>query len=148
MLPDGRLVTYVQMARGLRFAHGTLRLDDLAPSTIWVMGGSVTTVGQVSTGAFLDLWRDSREGSSAQAAQGRLALLDADAHLLGDPVLRLSAPRIAGSGVAYDVEIASGVIPGSSGACVLFINPADDDDLAAGRRPTGGIGLASMSGCA
>jgi hypothetical protein len=134
LLTDARLVTYVQLARGLHYDQGALRLEDLAPSTIWVRRGGTTTVGQVSTGAFLDLWWDSPDGPSAHAPRARLTLLDPDAHLLGDPNLRLSGPRITGSGITYDVESVSGVIPSGSGACVLFINPPDDDPRAAAGR--------------
>lgn len=125
LLTDAPLVTYVQLARGLHFDNGALRLDDLAPSTIWVRRGGTTKLGQISTGTFLDLWWDSPDGPTAHAPRARLTLLDPDAHLLGDPILSLKGPRITGSGITYDVDIVAGVIPSDSGSCVLFVNPPD-----------------------
>lgn len=118
-------VTYVQLARGLRCARGALRLEQLAPATIWVLDEPTTTVGQMSTGAFLDLWWQPHEGTGAPSPIARLRLLGADTHLLPDPLLLVRAPRISGSGLTYDVEVLSGVVPGRAGGCVLFINPTD-----------------------
>ncbi|GAA3810682.1 hypothetical protein [Cellulomonas soli] len=116
-------VAYVQLARGLRYARGALRLEQLAPATIWVLDEPTTTVGQISTGAFLDLWWQPHEGVGAPSSVARLRLLGADTHLLGDPLLRVRSPRITGSGLTYDVEVLAGVVPGRAGGCVLFINP-------------------------
>ncbi|MGN8247049.1 hypothetical protein ACTHAM_000720 [Cellulomonas soli] len=124
-LPGGPRTTYVQLARGLRCAGGTLRLEQLAPATIWVLGDPTTTVGQVSTGAFLDLWWQRHEGTGVWWSIARLRLLGAGTHLLGDPALRVSAPRITGSGLTYDVEVHAGVVPARAGGCVLFIDPPD-----------------------
>lgn len=129
---EGEPATFVQMARGLHLRHGALRLDDLAPSTIWILHPSSELVGQFSTGEFLDLWCVLYDAPRNRAPRARLTLLDPDAQLLGDPVLLVSSPRISGSGLTYDVKVLSGVIPEDSGSCVLFIDspfrePRTDD---------------------
>jgi hypothetical protein len=57
--------------------------------------------------------------------RGTLSLLDPDAQIAGRAVVELRAPRLTADGLAYDVEILEGIVPGSSGACVLFLEWSD-----------------------
>ncbi|WP_395695272.1 hypothetical protein [Nocardioides sp.] len=114
---------YAQLARGLHFAGGTLTLLDVSPSTIW-MSPVPRRLGFLRTGAFLDLWADVRLPGSpgVRRVEGTLALLDADSRLAGDARLALSNPRVTTSGLTYDVEVTTGLVPAGSGACVLFMD--------------------------
>ena len=40
---------------------------------------------------------------------------------LGRAVLELSDPRMSASGLTYDARVVDGIVPGESGACVLFL---------------------------
>jgi hypothetical protein len=57
--------------------------------------------------------------------RGTLSLLDPDAQIAGPAIVELRAPRLTADGLAYDIEILEGIVPGSSGACVLFLEWSD-----------------------
>ena len=112
---------YAQLARGVRCAEDTLTLVDLSPSTIW-MSPAPRSLWFLPTGAFLDRWDEAQPAdTSARRIQGTLALLDADSQLTGDARLMLSRPRMTATGLTYDVEVQTGLLPSKSGACVLFL---------------------------
>jgi hypothetical protein len=132
----GSALTYVQLARSLHVDGQVLTLENLAPSTVWLLSGAEEQVGNIATGTFLDLWWEPTSGLSSTLPRAVLALAAAEAQVLGDSVMLLSSPRISGSGIQYDVEVLEGVLPGRSGACVLYIGPVDpkSPDQGTGRR--------------
>ena len=118
-------VTFVQVAGGATADARSLTLTDLSPSTIWVLHGTLTRVGHLATGTFLDLWGDPRSGLSSCRLRAVLGQADPGAQLLGAPVLTVASPRISGSGVGYEIEVLSGVLPLDIRSCILFIGPGD-----------------------
>lgn len=129
-------VTFVQIARAAVLSGNQLTLEDLEPTTVWLANGQRERVGHMATGTFLDLWWHPESGLAASALRAVLGRADPDAQLLGDPVLRLRAPRISGSGVQYDVEVLNGSLAGRAGACVLFLGPGDAVRVSAPTDPT------------
>lgn len=127
------LLTYVQFARGMRWSGHSLTLVDLAPGTIY-LSSSMGLLGVFSTGDFLDAW--SRIGSTGQGprALAVLSLMDACRTLLADAELVVSAPTISGDGLCYSAELLSGVLPGASGSCVLFVDAVPSGRFRAGER--------------
>ena len=118
-------VTFVQVARAAVLAGNTLTLEDLEPTTVWLAHDLGERVGHMATGTFLDLWWHPESGLASGGLRGVLGRANPDAQLLGDPVLRLRAPRISGSGLQYAVEVLNGALAGRTGACVLFLGPGD-----------------------
>ncbi|WP_404388666.1 hypothetical protein [Humibacillus xanthopallidus] len=118
-------VTFVQVAGGAMADARGLTLTDLSPSTIWVLHDTPQRVGHLATGTFLDLWWDPRSGLSSCRLRAVLGQADPDTQLLGAPVLTVASPRISGSGVGYEIEVLSGVLPADIGSCILFIGPGD-----------------------
>lgn len=116
-------VTFIQVAREARVDGHRLTLLDLAPTTIWLLARPTERVGHMATGTFLDLWWDpaSRLGSAALMAD--LGQADPEASTVDPCIFRVSAPRISGSGLRFDLEVLSGALPPHSGACVLFVGP-------------------------
>ena len=107
----------------MRYDGRTLILVDLSPSTIWLSRVREPGVGYLPTGDFLDLWRapGPATASTRQRVRATLALLDADARVVGDVSLLLGEPRVTVAGLAYDARVVEGLPPASSGACVLFL---------------------------
>ena len=123
---------FAHIAPSLHFDGQTLTLVDLSPSTIRMSrpqpsAGGAPELDYLPTGAFLDRWTDrAREvGPAGCRMRGTLSLLDPDAQIAGRAVVELRAPRLTADGLAYDVEILEGIVPGSSGACVLFLEWSD-----------------------
>lgn len=114
---------YAHISRGMLCDGRSLTLVDPSPSMIWLSLEPVSGLGYVPTGAFLDLWADPARLSDhrARRVRGRLALLGAAASLAGDATLVVGRPRVTASGLTYDVEVLEGMVPASSGACVLFL---------------------------
>jgi hypothetical protein len=118
-------VTFVQVGRAALLVGKTLTIEDLEPTTVWLARDHTDRVGHMSTGTFLDVWCHPESGLTSNALRAILGRANPHAQLLGDPVLRLRAPRISGSGLRYDVEVLNGALAGRSGACVLFLGPGD-----------------------
>jgi hypothetical protein len=123
---------FAHIAPRMRFDGRTLTLVDISPSTIWMSRsrlpeGDAPALDYLPTGAFLDRWTDrAREaGPAGCRMRGTLSLLDPDAQIAGRAVVELRAPRLTADGLAYDIEIHQGIVPGSSGACVLFLEWSD-----------------------
>ena len=118
-------LTFVQVARGVAFTGSTLGLLDLAPVTVFVGPPASGSLGHVTTGAFLDLWWAAADVPGRESERrGVVSLVDPETMPRYDALVRLSRPRIHGSGLRYDAELVEGVLPPSSGSCVLFIHPA------------------------
>ena len=122
--------TFIQVARAAVLDRNWLTLEDLEPTTVWLTHGDEERVGHMATGTFLELWWHPESTLSSSGLRAVLGRADPDAQLLGDPVLRLRAPRISGSGLRYDVEVLSGAMARRAGACVLFLGPGDVDTTA------------------
>jgi hypothetical protein len=140
---DGPGLTFIQVARGMKFEGHTLTLVDLAPTMPYVASSPPTFLGHISTGAFLDLWvTDRLTATGPPERPSVLSLADPTISPLSDALLLLARPRIHGTGLRYNVTVLGVALPASSGACVLYVNAgsaeADGGSFAApdaGRRP-------------
>lgn len=129
-------VTFVHVARAAALAGNQLTLEDLDPTTVWLDHDHGERVGHMATGTFLDLWWNPASGLASAGLRAVLGRADPDAQLLGDPVLRLRAPRISGSGIQYDAEVLNGALANRIGACVLFLGPGDVKPARTSEGPT------------
>ncbi len=127
-----KVEVFAHIAPRMRFDGRTLTLVDISPSTIWMSEavrepGHAPEIDYLPTGAFLDRWTDRARavGPAGCRMRGTLSLLDPDAQVAGRAVVELSAPRLTADGLAYDIEVLEGIVPGSSGACVLFLEWSD-----------------------
>lgn len=133
---DGAGLTFIQVARGMRFEADALTLVDLAPTMPYVASPPPAFLGHISTGAFLDLWLDA--GLTTPGSPGRpsvLSLADPTIAPFGDAVLLLTRPRIHESGLRYSVTLLGGALPAYSGSCVLYVNAGSAERMANG-QPT------------
>lgn len=139
---------FAHIAPRMHFDGRTLTLVDISPSTIWMLRpldrpGHSPELSYLPTGAFLDRWMDrSRDVAPAGCRmRGTLSLLDPDAQIAGRPVIEVRDPRLTAEGLAYDIEVLEGIVPGDSGACVLFLEwsdppgPGDPHQPPPSRRP-------------
>lgn len=122
-----RDLVFVQMARSFGFTGSAIDLLDLSPITLCIGPPPARSLGHVTTGALLDLWSSDDAGSGAPR-QAVIALVDHGIRPWSDTPLLLTAPRIHDSGLRYDVRLVDGVLPPTSGACVLFIAGAHRKD--------------------
>jgi hypothetical protein len=123
---------FAHVAPRLCFDGRTLTLVEISPSTLWMCRpglacGQSAQLDYLPTGFFLDRWTDRARGVGRADChmRGTLSLLDPDAQIAGRAVIELRAPRLTVDGLAYDIEILQGIVPSSSGACVLFLEWSD-----------------------
>jgi hypothetical protein len=128
MAADVSAEVFAHVAPRMRFDGQTLTLVDLAPSTLVMTRpleppGDAPQLSYLPTGAFLDRWAEQARNAvpSGCRMRGTLSLLDPDAQVAGRAVVELRSPRLVVDGLAYDVEVLEGIVPASSGACVLFL---------------------------
>jgi hypothetical protein len=120
---EGTSRTFILVARGMRYDGRHLELVDLAPTMPYVHGWR-PVLGHVTTSAFLDAWTSDLLGPDGEGPWRPcvLALADPTIAPTSDVHLRLARPRIFGTGLRYDASAVGGVLPASSGACVLYVN--------------------------
>jgi hypothetical protein len=110
----------------MRYENRTLLLEELAPATIVLSEVTAGRVSHLHTSAFLDAWweahRGSADASSSASAQAVLTLLDGGARQAGDVVLSVQEPRISGAGLRWTVDVIEGVLPSTSGSCLLCVD--------------------------
>jgi hypothetical protein len=138
---------FAHIAPRMCFDGRTLTLVDISPSTIWMSqtlrtNGHAAELDYLPTGAFLDRWADRAQeaGPGGCRMRGTLSLLDPDAQIAGRAVVEVRTPRLTADGLAYDADVIQGIVPGSSGACVLFLEwdahrPGDPSHPPPPRRP-------------
>jgi hypothetical protein len=119
---DGTRITFVQVARGMRFSGRSLVLVGLSPTMPYFDAHAPAALGHVSTGAFLDWWRGGDFVSAEVARPCVICLADPLRVPFGDAVVHLARPQVQGTGLAYAIELVEGALPESSGACVVYIN--------------------------
>lgn len=118
-------LTFVQIARGCAFTGSSLVLLDLAPVTVCIGPAPEAALSRITTSAFLDLWWLAAETTVGGSQRGAvIALVDPDRRAYGDARVRLSRPRIHGSGLQFEADLVQGQLPASSGSCALFLDPA------------------------
>ena len=116
-------LTFVQVAAAARIDGHRLTLLDLSPTTLWLHGAGPERVGYMATGTFLDLWWGPESGLATAFLEAELGPADPEVATSVPVAFGVGAPRISGSGLQYDVEVLTGVLPQHCGACVLFIGP-------------------------
>lgn len=125
-------LTFVQVAAGAHVDGHLLTLCDLAPTTLWLRGGGREPIGYMATGTFLDLWWGPQSGLATTFLEADLGPADPEVATSAPVVFGVGAPRISGSGLQYDVEVLTGVLPRHCGACVLFVGPGSHPMRTAG----------------
>jgi hypothetical protein len=120
---DGEQTMYVHSARGMRFDGHRLVLLELAPSTVYLTGQPARIMGHLPTGMFLDRWYADAGSYPTQPVAAVLSLLEIENRNARDVHLQAALPRIAETGLVYEVTVLNGDIPAAPGGCTLFIRP-------------------------
>ncbi len=121
--PDDEQTMYVHSARGMRFDGHRLVLLDLAPSTVYLTGQPARIMGHLPTGMFLDRWYSDAGNNPTRLVAAVLSLLEIEDRHARDVHIQVALPRIAETGLVYEITVVSGSLPAQSGGCALFIRP-------------------------
>ena len=114
---------YVQSAQGVTSSDDEFTLHDLAPSTLMFSDRPERIVGHLTAAQFVDGWGHGENSFLDDPPNAVLSFLEEGDEIPEDVVVTITNPRLAGADLTYDATVLEGQIPGSSGACSLFIDP-------------------------
>jgi hypothetical protein len=116
---------FVQNSTGMQYdkAKGTLRLKDIAASTLFFTDRPVRMAGHYHTrDEFLPLWTEGPDSFAKNPPNATLSVLEVGNPDLHNAVVTLRNPRMHGKDLVYDIKIVEGTVPQAAGAAVLFID--------------------------
>jgi len=116
---------FVQNSTGMQYdkAKGTLRLKDIAASTLFFADRPVRMAGHYHTrDEFLPMWSEGPDSFAKNPPNATLSLLEVGNPDLKNVVINIRNPRLHGKDLVYDIKIIEGTMPQAAGAAVLFID--------------------------
>jgi hypothetical protein len=128
---------FVQTARGLTTADGTITLKALSPSTLYFADRPQREVGHMSTEHFVNVWDEGENSFADDPPNAVVSYLDPKHEFPEDTVVVLREPRLEGGDLTYSVEVLDGTLPKETGPVALFIDPFG--------RPLSPVSVAGMN---
>lgn len=128
---------FVQIARSVTSEESTLTLQDVSPSTLYFSDRPERVVGHMTTDQFVDQWSEGPNSFLEDPPNAVLSYVGAGEDIPSDAVVVLRDPVASGSSLSYSIEVLDGVVPSTSGAVTLFIDPLG--------RPLSPVSLAGMN---
>ena len=116
---------FVQNGTGVIFdtAKGTLRLKNVAPSTLYFSDRPVRLAGHLQTREqFLPLWGETPDSFVKDPPNATVSMFEAGKQDLVNVVVKLERPRMEGNDLIYKITVLDGKPPKSAGATALFID--------------------------
>ena len=114
---------FVQTAQGIVSEGGTLKLQGVAPSTLYFSDRPKRVVGHMSTTDFVDLWGEGDNSFEEDPPNAVLAFLEPDDQAPEDAVVVIKQPRLENGQLSYSIETLDGTVPTHTGPVTLFIDP-------------------------
>ena len=104
-------------------AKGTLRLENVSPSTLFFTDRPVRMAGHYHTrDEFLKLWNEGPDSFAKNPPNATLSILEPGQPDLQDVVVNIRNPRMEGHDLVYDFKLIEGTPPKAGKAAVLFID--------------------------
>ena len=113
---------FVQLAGGVTTQDGTMRLDHVAPSTLYFSDRPERVVGHMTTEQFVDQWGEGPDSFLADPPNAVLSFADTTGEM-EDAVVILRSPSLEGDSLRYSIDVLEGTVPQAAGPCTLFIDP-------------------------
>lgn len=111
---------FVQNAKSVSFAKGTMTLRGISPTTIAFSDRPERLAGSLPTSQFLPMWSEGHDSFLKDPPNATISVLGDDQ--VSSLVVVLRNPRFSGSNLTYDIEILEGVPPKHDGPASLFID--------------------------
>jgi hypothetical protein len=111
---------FVQNARGIAYADGTLTLKGISPVTVMFSDRPERIAGHMATARFVPFWGEGKDSFLKDPPNATLSFLEDEA--LADAVVELQDPNLAGDDLSYRVKVLEGEIPAQAGLASLFID--------------------------
>lgn len=111
---------FVQNAQEAAINNGNLTLKKVSPTTIFFSDRPERIAGHLTTREFVPFWSEGKDNFASNPPNATLSVLQESK--IGDVVLELRNPKLAGDELSYDVTILEGTLRDPGGACSLFID--------------------------
>lgn len=111
---------FVQTSHSMSFENGKLTLHTLAPTTLFFSDRPDRVTGHITSQEFVESWDKGPDSFKSNPPNAVLSIFHPD--MVSDIVVELKEPVLAGSQLAYTVEILDGEMPSSGGPSALFID--------------------------
>jgi hypothetical protein len=117
---------------GATLADGKLTLTGVTQNAIIFADRPYRAAGHVHTSEFIKQWDEGKDSFAKDPPNATISVFTKDGKSVEDAVVVLSAPKVDGTSLTFDVSVLEGEIKGADGAASLFI------DWFAARGPAGG----------
>jgi hypothetical protein len=109
-------------ARGATLADGKLTLTGVSPNTIVFADRPVRAAGHVTTAQFVMQWDEDKNNFAANPPNATVSVLGGAGDEVRDAVVTLTAPKLEGDALVFDVAVLEGSLDGGAGPAALFID--------------------------
>ncbi len=127
---------FVQVAQHSKSSDGVLTLTGVSPSTLYFSDRPERVVGHMTNEQFVDGWSLGDNSFASDPPNAVLSYIDPGDDRPEDCVLVLRDPKVDSDSIQYSIDQLEGLVPQSSGACTLFIDPLG--------RPLSPVSVAGM----
>ena len=114
---------FVQTARGIESADGTLMLRGITPSTLYFSDRPERVTGQMATTDFVDLWGAGENSFEADPPNAVLSFLEPGGEVPEEAVVVITEPQLGDGDLSYSIDVLEGAVPARTGPVTLFIDP-------------------------
>jgi hypothetical protein len=111
---------FVQTAKNVSFANGSMTLHGVDPMTICFTDRPERIAGHMPTTKIIPMWGEGKNSFTADPPNATLSMFSGDN--VSNVVVTLRNPRLSGDDLTYEVRSLEGTPPAQGGACSLFID--------------------------
>ena len=108
-------------ADGATLADGKLTLTGVSPNSIVFADRPVRAAGHVMTAQFIMQWDEDKHNFAIDPPNATVSVLGGDGSDVSDAVVTLTAPKLEGGTLTFDVTVLEGSL-GGSGPAAVFID--------------------------
>ncbi|MGI6853044.1 hypothetical protein [Mesorhizobium sp. 1B3] len=109
-------------SKGAELADGKLVLSGVSPNSIMFADRPVRAAGHVLTSHVIEEWAEGSDSFAKDPPNATVSVLGKGGNSVLDAVVTLTAPRLEGEMLTFDVDVLEGSIEGSEGPASIFID--------------------------
>lgn len=112
----------VMNAKGATLADGKLVLSGIAPVSILFADRPVRAAGHALTTHLLEEWAEGSDSFAQDPPNATVSVLSKTGDRVADAVVTLTAPKLSGDTLTFDVAVLEGSLAGGDGPASVFID--------------------------
>ena len=121
---------FVQVAKGLTAANGSMTLVGASPSTLYFSDRPERVVGHMTTQQFVEEWTEGADSFASDPPNAVLSFVEPGGDTPSDAVVVLRDPTIGDDSISYAIEVLEGDVPVEAGPVHAVHRPARSSPVA------------------